>query len=116
MRKEVNKNMLKCHLCGKEYYHDGKVCHVCEEAVNKGLLSRGGLDTKKWRCDNFLELEGLPFGCNLDYGIEERSIRNGFTHKEKLENEEYDWNLFTAVKYDKIEMNKTKINHFLRFE
>ncbi|MHA2035169.1 MAG: hypothetical protein ACW98X_01970 [Promethearchaeota archaeon] len=61
--------MLKCHLCGKEYHHDGKVCHTCEETANNSLLHQGGNQPKKWRCDNFLELKSLPFGCNLDMGI-----------------------------------------------
>ncbi|MHA2283362.1 MAG: hypothetical protein ACXAC5_21185 [Promethearchaeota archaeon] len=63
---------LKCHICGKEYYHDGKICHTCEETANNSSLSHSGVATKKWRCDNFLELDGLPFGCNLDLGVELR--------------------------------------------
>ncbi|MHA1988259.1 MAG: hypothetical protein ACW98D_16610 [Promethearchaeota archaeon] len=90
---------LKCHLCGKEYYHDRKVCPSCEEIASSSLLSQSGIDTKKWRCDNFLELKSLPFGSN-----------------EKLENYDNDWNFINTVKFDKTEMNKTKINHFLRFE
>ena len=173
------KMSLKCHLCGKEYFHDGKICHTCEETTSNGSLSHSGINTKKWRCDNFLELKGLPFGCNLDLGNEVRpkmiecpecgeefsygrkishtcnnnsitfgkifelepqghnwncdnamacmellesdlnsvdSIEVGITRKEKLENEEYDWNLFNTIRFDKTEMNEKKINHFLRFE
>jgi len=90
---------LKCHICGKEYYHDRKVCHTCEETATNSLLSQGGVDSEKWRCDNFLELKSLPFGC-----------------KEKLENYENDWNIINTIRFDKIEMSETKINHFLRFE
>jgi len=90
---------LKCHLCGKEYYHDRKVCPSCEETASSSLLSKSGTDTEKWRCDNFLELKSLPFGCN-----------------EKLENYENDWNFINTIKFDKTEMSETKINHFLRFE
>ncbi len=61
---------LKCHLCGKEIYHDRKICQTCEETANNSSLSHSGIDTKKWRCDNFLELKSLPFGCNLDLGVE----------------------------------------------
>jgi hypothetical protein len=38
------------------------------------------------------------------------SVDIGITRKEKLENEEYDWNLFNT------EINEEKLNHFLRFE
>jgi len=170
---------LKCHLCGKEIYHDRKICQTCEETANNSSLSHSGLGTKKWRCDNFLELKSLPFGCNLDLGIEIKpkmiecpecgeeysygriinhtcknnsitfgkvfeleqqyhkwncdtaiacmdllkteldlvdSIAEGITHKEKLENDKYDWNIFTSIRFDKTEMNENKINHFLRFE
>jgi len=170
---------LKCQVCGKEYYHDGKICQTCEETANNSSLSHSGIDTKKWRCDNFLELKSLPFGCNLDLGLELKpkmiecpecgeeysygrkishtcknnsitfgkifelehqshnwncdvsmacmdllkseldlidSIAEGITHKEKLENDKYDWNVFTAIRFDKTEMNEKKINHFLRFE
>ena len=107
---------LKCHLCGKEYYHDGKLCQTCEKTANNSLLPHSGLDTKKWRCDNFLELKGLPFGCNLDWEVEFGTKAEGITHRDKLENNEYDLNLFTTIRFDKTEMNETKINHFLRYE
>ncbi|MFX1375220.1 MAG: hypothetical protein ACFFA0_05355 [Promethearchaeota archaeon] len=57
---------LKCQFCGKEYIHDGKICHSCEEkAINSGLSSKDGKD-HKWRCDNFLEINSLAYGCNID--------------------------------------------------
>ena len=57
---------LKCQICGKEYLYDGKICHTCEEtAITSGLSSQYGKD-HKWRCDNFIELNGLVFGRNLD--------------------------------------------------
>ncbi len=102
--------MLKCHLCGKEYYHDRKVCKTCEETANSSLLSHNGVGTEKWRCDNFLELKSLPFGCNCD------SIAEELTHKDKLENHEYDWNIYTTIRFSKTGINEEKINHFLRFE
>jgi len=95
---------LKCQICGKEFYHDRKVCETCEEIASNSSLSHSEMDTKKWRCDNFLELKSLPFGCN------------GITHEEKLENYGSDWNILTAIKFDKTEMSEKKINHFLRFE
>ena len=50
---------LKCPICGKEYLHDRKICHLCE-----GLASNSGLNTieKRWRCDNFLESRSIVFG------------------------------------------------------
>ena len=57
---------LKCQICGKEYLHDGKICHTCEEtAITSGLSSQDG-NYRKWRCDNFSELNGLVFGSNLN--------------------------------------------------
>lgn len=57
---------LKCQICGKEYLYDGKICHTCEEtAITSGLSSQDG-NYRKWRCDNFTELNGLVFGSNLD--------------------------------------------------
>ena len=55
---------LKCQICGKEYLYDGKICHTCEEtAITSGLNSQYG-NYRKWRCDNFIELNGLVFGSN----------------------------------------------------
>ncbi|MFX0081869.1 MAG: hypothetical protein ACFE94_08960 [Candidatus Hodarchaeota archaeon] len=57
---------LKCQICGKEYLYDGKICHSCEEsAITSGLTSREGYE-HKWRCDNFIEPNGLVFGSNLN--------------------------------------------------
>ncbi|MFX1524989.1 MAG: hypothetical protein ACFFCC_15890 [Promethearchaeota archaeon] len=56
--------MLRCHLCGKEYFHDGKICRSCEETI----ASHRRTSVNKWRCDGFLELNSLPFGCNLEGG------------------------------------------------
>jgi hypothetical protein len=54
---------LKCQICGKEYLHDGKICHSCEEsAIVNGLCNQD----RKWRCDKFSELNGLVFGSNLN--------------------------------------------------
>jgi hypothetical protein len=95
---------LRCQLCGKEYYHDRKVCHTCEETANNSLLSHNDLNTDKWRCDNFLELKCLPFG------------EEGITHRKKLENKEYNWKMFTTNQFDKTELDENTINYFLRFE
>ncbi|MFW9880649.1 MAG: hypothetical protein ACFFG0_46875 [Candidatus Thorarchaeota archaeon] len=57
---------LKCQICGKEYLYDGKICHTCEEsAIISGLTSQNRKE-RKWRCDNFIELNGLVFGSNLN--------------------------------------------------
>jgi hypothetical protein len=61
---------LKCPICGREYLHDRKICQTCEETAINSSVSHSGRDVKKWRCDNFLELKSLPFGCNLDSGKE----------------------------------------------
>jgi hypothetical protein len=56
---------LRCQLCGAELKYDCKICHNCEQiAVDKGLRN-----DKKWRCDIFLELPGLPFGSNLGSSV-----------------------------------------------
>ena len=60
---------LKCQLCGKELHHDRKICQTCEDTAINGHVSHSVGDVKKWRCDNFLELKSLPFGCNLDLGL-----------------------------------------------
>lgn len=57
---------LKCQICGKEYLYDGKICHTCEETANTSGLSSQDGNYRKWRCDNFSELNGLVFGSNLD--------------------------------------------------
>jgi hypothetical protein len=57
---------LKCQICGKEYLHDGKICHSCEEiAITSGLSTQDG-NYRTWRCDRFSELNGLVFGSNLN--------------------------------------------------
>jgi len=123
---------LKCQICGKEYLQDGKICHTCEEtAITSGLSSQDG-NYRKWRCDNFIELNGLVFGSNL----EKRKARGWncdtamacmdllasdldpiepiikeVPHLEKLENNEYSWNII-----NNIQINERKFNNFLKFE
>ena len=59
---------LKCRLCGTEYIHDREICHKCEDkAIRSGLNIRGE-QHHKWRCDTFLDSNGLIFGCNLEKG------------------------------------------------
>ncbi|MHA2390982.1 MAG: hypothetical protein ACXAEX_03360 [Promethearchaeota archaeon] len=58
--------MLKCHLCGKEYFYDSEICHECEEIAVTGLRSQDRRNSNKWRCDNFLEVSNLAFGSNLN--------------------------------------------------
>lgn len=56
---------LKCQFCGKDLIYDRKVCHSCEEkAISSGLHSQDDKD-HRWRCDNFLGHNTLPFGSNL---------------------------------------------------
>ncbi|MHA2185380.1 MAG: hypothetical protein ACXAAI_10310 [Promethearchaeota archaeon] len=82
---------LKCQLCGKEYFHDGKVCNICvETAINSGLQ----ID-KKWRCDNFLELRNLAFGS--------------------VELIEHSWDDNLEISFNNLQ-EEDKLNHFLRFE
>ncbi|MFX1531827.1 MAG: hypothetical protein ACFFBC_11995 [Promethearchaeota archaeon] len=58
--------VLKCQICGKEYLHDGKICHSCEETmITSGLSSQDG-NYRTWRCDRFSELNGLVFGSNIN--------------------------------------------------
>ena len=126
---------LKCQFCGEEYDYDGKICHSCEEtAITNGLASQDG-NYHKWRCDNFIELNGLVFGSNLNkrkekrlqliecpecgekysYGTSDsdtiKSMVEEIPHGEKLENKDYDWNIFSNIK-----INERKLNNFLKFE
>jgi len=125
---------LKCQICGREYLYDRKVCHTCEEtAITSGLSSQDGND-RKWRCDNFTELNGLVFGSNLDNPERKlcrwnsdtvmacmelstsdldtvESIVKEVPHLEKLEKNEYDWNIF-----NNLQINERKLNNFLKFE
>ena len=123
---------LKCQICGKEYLYDGKICHTCEETANiSGLSSQDG-NYRKWRCDNFIELNGLVFGSNLEKRKARRwncetavacidlltsnlntveSIVEEVPHLEKLENNEYSQNII-----NNIQINEREFNNFLKFE
>ena len=62
---------LKCPICGKEYLHDRKVCHKCEEsAVDSGLNAI----EKRWSCDNFLESRSIAFGSKASVPIQGKPI------------------------------------------
>ena len=123
---------LKCQICGKEYLYDRKICHTCEETANiSGLSSQDG-NYRKWRCDNFIELNGLVFGSNLEKRKARRwncetavacidlltsnlntveSIVEEVPHLEKLENNEYSQNII-----NNIQINEREFNNFLKFE
>jgi len=170
---------LKCQFCGKEYLHDRKVCHSCEEKAIKSGLSSQKRSDHKWRCDNFLCKNSLPFGSNLgkltdrslkliacprcgeqySYGRtichtcegtslpfgkifepEKRTYRwncnaamacmellptdlstietimKETPHIENLEKNNYEWNIFSSIKYNNVQNTERKLNYFLKFE
>lgn len=173
------KMSLKCQFCGKEYLHDRKICRSCEEkAISSGLNSQDRND-HRWRCDNFLEQNALPFGSNLgkcnepglkliecpkcgeeySYGrtichtCEGTSVPFGkifepvqrtyrwncntvmaciellasdlhtvetiikdTPHREKLEKENYEWNIFSSIKFNNVQNTERKLNYLLKFE
>jgi hypothetical protein len=129
---------LKCQFCGKEYLYDMKICHSCEEkAITSGLNSQDRND-HKWRCDNFLGQSALPFGkifepvqrtyrwnCNTAMACVELLKSNLHTvetiiketpHREKLEKNNYEWNIFSSIKFTNVQDTERKLNYLLKFE
>jgi len=54
---------LKCPFCGNEYYHDRKICQICEDkAVNSGLVYNEDDGPQRWNCSEFLGIDTLAFG------------------------------------------------------
>lgn len=106
------KMSLKCQFCGKEYLHDRKICRSCEEkAISSGLNSQDRSD-HKWRCDNFLEQSALPFGRRISKCNEPRET----PHREKLEKNNYEWNIFSSIKFNNVQNSERKLNYLLKFE
>ena len=54
---------LKCPICGKEYFHDRKICPICESKSKptRSTIKEENL-TQKWNCGIFLGIDTLAFG------------------------------------------------------
>ena len=52
---------LKCPFCGKEYFHDSKICQTCEDKSNNYGLIYTYKKSQKWNCGIFLEFDTLTF-------------------------------------------------------
>ena len=54
---------LNCPICGKEYFHDRKICQECEDSsIYSGLITTYGEESQKWNCGIFLEDTNSVFG------------------------------------------------------
>jgi len=54
---------LKCPFCGKEYFHDRKICQTCEDkSINSGLVYNEDDKPQKWNCSKFLGIDTIAFG------------------------------------------------------
>jgi len=53
---------LKCPICGKEYYHESKICQSCENrSINSELIESNENKSQQWNCGRFLEFKTLAF-------------------------------------------------------
>ncbi|MFX0006517.1 MAG: hypothetical protein ACFFAV_07300 [Candidatus Hermodarchaeota archaeon] len=49
---------LKCPICGEEYFHDSKICQICERNSNYSeLINIHKYKSKKWNWGIFLEID-----------------------------------------------------------
>lgn len=92
---------LKCPICGKEYFHDRKICKVCEsKSIYSGLAITDENTSQKWNCGIFLEFDTLAFGKHKpnDAYIKIASEPKFSDFKPK---KEYTWNCNSIIRFKK---------------
>ena len=54
---------LKCPFCGKEYFHDSKICQTCKDkSINSGFIHSDKKISQKWNCAFYIGYDTLAFG------------------------------------------------------
>lgn len=101
---------LKCPICRKEYFHDRKICQVCEDkSIYSRLVNKEKHKSQKWNCGIFLEFNTLAFGKhkpNNNY-IEIASEPKFSDFKQK---KEYTWNCDSIFRFKNYFTLKTGIS------
>ncbi|MFX1389362.1 MAG: hypothetical protein ACFE9Z_04780 [Promethearchaeota archaeon] len=101
---------LKCPLCRKEYFHDRKICQVCEtKLIYSGLIQDDDNKSQKWNCATFLDFDGLTFGKHKpdDANIKIASEPKFSDFKPK---NDYTWNCNSISKFKKFLTLKSGIS------
>lgn len=107
-RKEVGLKLIECPECGEKYSYGRKIRHICESvSLPFGKLLVPENEARRWNCDAVMAcMELLP--SELDTA---ESIVKEVPHLEKLEKNEYDWNIL-----NNLQINERKLNNFFKFE
>ncbi|MFX1601700.1 MAG: hypothetical protein ACFFB6_13990 [Promethearchaeota archaeon] len=90
---------LKCPICGKVYFHDSKICQICEsKSIYSGLIKNDDNKSQKWNCGIFLEFDTLAFGKHKpDDSYIKISSEPKFTDFKPKK--EYNWNCTSQMRY-----------------
>ena len=89
---------LKCPICGEEYFHDSKICQICEGNSNyRELLKVRKYKSKKWNCGIFLEIDKFS---SDNYKPDDAYIK--LTSEPKLVDfkpkKGYNWNCYSQIR------------------
>ncbi len=90
---------LKCPICGEEYFHDSKICPICEsKSIYSELINNYESKSKKWNCGVFLEFDTLTFG---KYKLDDEYINIISEPKfaDFKPKNEYNWNCNSQKRY-----------------
>jgi hypothetical protein len=83
---------LKCPFCGNEYYHDMKICQICEDkSVNSGLVYNEVDGPQRWNLSEFLGIDTLAFG-RRKHGRTHIKIASEPKFSDFKPNTDYNWN------------------------
>jgi len=98
---------LNCPICGKDYFHDRKICQECEDSsIYSGLIATQGEENQKWNCGIFLEGNNSVFGKNKPFDSYVNIASTPKTRREK--NREINaWNCNTANANNKVSERET---------
>jgi len=92
---------LKCPVCGKEYFYEGKICQDCEDySTYSGLTKIESFDKHKWNCALFLEKDNSAFKVS-SYCIPYSKLTPEPVNIKIGERVDYEWNSDTFRRFSR---------------
>jgi hypothetical protein len=110
---ETGVKLIECPKCGVEYSYGRSICHTCEgTSLPFGKIFEPLQRTYRWNCNAAMACMEL---LSSDLGTVETIIKET-PHREKLEKDNYEWNIITSIKYNNNQIDERKLNYLLKFE
>jgi hypothetical protein len=110
---ESGLKLIECPQCGEEYSYGRTICHTCEgTSLPFGKIFEPVQRTYRWNCNTAMACVEL-LKSNL-HTVE--TIIKETPHREKLEKNNYEWNIFSSIKFTNVQDTERKLNYLLKFE